>query len=217
MIAFDVDGTLLHHGEGLVVWEVLNRRFIGDSTINRERYAWFRSGQITYAEWVDLDIGGWRDAGATRDQIVEAMAELTLALGTQETLGELRRRGYGVVAVSGTLDITLDHCFPDHPFEEVFTNRIQFSDDGSIESWEATPFDGEGKVRALEKVADERGIALENIAFVGDAANDVPAARAVGFSVAFNSRCVELIDAADARIPGPDLRAILPHFPLRTV
>ena len=59
LIAFDVDGTLVHGPDGKTVWEVLNQRFIGDSTVNRERYARYRAGEISYAEWVELDGQPW--------------------------------------------------------------------------------------------------------------------------------------------------------------
>jgi phosphoserine phosphatase len=38
LIAFDVDGTLVDHPEGKVIWELLNRRFMGDDRMNHQRY-----------------------------------------------------------------------------------------------------------------------------------------------------------------------------------
>lgn len=67
LVAFDVDGTLVTHPEDKTVWEILNRRFIGDDTINQERFARYRAGKLAYSDWVALDIQGWRDAGACRD------------------------------------------------------------------------------------------------------------------------------------------------------
>ncbi len=213
LILFDVDGTLMHHPRGLVIWEVLNDHFVGDLTINRERYRAYRAGEITYGEWVDLDVGSWRDAGATREQIIDAISELEPAEGAHETFEELQRRGYRLAVISGTIDVGLNHVFPEHPFEAVFTNKIEFDDRGAIAGWQATPFDLDGKVRAMEVLADRFGTRVDRCAFIGDAFNDVPIARAAGYSIAFNSRCDELLGVANATVPGPDLRAILPHFP----
>ena len=66
LVAFDVDGTLVHHPEDKTVWEVLNHRFTGSEDQNVGRYDLYKRGKISYAEWVALDIGSWRDAGATR-------------------------------------------------------------------------------------------------------------------------------------------------------
>ncbi len=213
LILFDVDGTLMHHPRELVIWELLNDHFVGDRSINRERYRAYRAGEISYAEWVDLDVGSWRERGATRAQILDAIAELTPAPGAHQTFAELRVRGYRLAVISGTLDVGLDHVFPEHPFEAVFTNKIHFEADGTIGGWQATPFDLEGKVEAMRELAERFATTVERCAFVGDAFNDVPIARAAGFSIAFNSRCKELLAVADAAVPGPDLRGILEHFP----
>ncbi len=213
LLLFDVDGTLLHHPEGMVIWELLNRRFSGDHRINEERFAAFRAGKITYSQWVDLDIGSWQAAGARRIEIIEAIAGLEPAPGAREALAELLARGYRLAVVSGTLDVGLEHVFPDHPFTDVFTNKISFAEDGTISGWEATPYDMRGKVLAMERLCAHHGVDPRRCAFVGDGINDVEIARAVGVSVAFHSRCEELQAVVDHVVPGPDLRDILPLFP----
>ena len=65
----------------------------------------------------------------------------------------------------------------------------------------------------LREVLAVRPNHWEALLLLGDAFNDVPIARAAGYSIAFNSRCDELLGVANATVPGPDLRAILPHFP----
>lgn len=212
LIAWDVDGTLIQGPDGLTVWEVLNRRYIGTPEINRERYADFRAGRISYAEWVALDVRGWQAAGARREDLVAALGELRLVDGARETLTCLREAGSRLVAISGTLDVMLETVFPDHPFEEVHANHIGFDDDGRISHWRATPFDMDGKAKLLRALALREDLALARCAFVGDSSNDVWIARAAGFSVAFNPKSEELERVAGAVVRGPDLRAVLPHL-----
>ncbi len=212
LVAFDVDGTLVEGPDGLTVWEVLNRRYLGTPDVNRERYARYRQGELSYTEWVALDIGGWRDAGATRADIVHELAALRLARGARETVAALQASGCRLAVISGTLDLLLDTLWPDHPFEDVRTNRIDFDEAGRISGWRATPYDMEGKARALREIADGAGLPLARCAFVGDSSNDVWAARAAGFSVAWNPRCDELASVASAVVRSDDLRAILPHL-----
>ena len=83
--------------------------------------------------------------------------------------------------------INLETLFPDHPFDDVFCNRIRFGEDGLITGWEATPYDMEGKAHALELIARRESVPLERCAFVGDHRNDLSAARIAGFSIAFNA------------------------------
>lgn len=212
LVAFDVDGTLVHHPEDKTVWEVLNRRFTGSDDQNAERWRLYTSGKLSYAEWVALDIAGWRDAGATRDAMMASLDGLTLVDGARETLAALKAQGMRLAVISGTLDLLLDALFPDHPFDEVYTNRLVFDPSGSISHWHATPFDMEGKGVALRSIALREDIPLARCAFVGDHANDLAAAKLAGFTVAFNPKSAELEAAAAAVVRSRDLRDILPHL-----
>ena len=212
LVAFDVDGTLVHHAEDKTVWEVLNHHFTGSDDQNALRWDLYRTGKLSYAEWVALDIASWRDAGATRETIIGSFASLTLVEGARETLSELKSRGARLAVISGTLDLLLDTLFPDHPFDEVYSNRIVFDGEGRISHWHATPFDMDGKGVALRSIALREDIPLARCAFVGDHANDLAAARLAGFSIAFNPKSAELEAAASAIVRSRDLRDILPHL-----
>lgn len=212
LVAFDVDGTLIHHPLDKTIWEVLNRRFTGSDDQNAERWEDYKRGTLSYADWVALDIEGWRAAGATRETLLSDLDGLTLVDGARETLGELKARGMRLAVISGTLDVLLDRLFPDHPFDEVYTNRLAFGEDGRIDSWTATPFDMDGKGVALRAIAMREEIPLARTAFVGDHANDLAAARLAGLAVAFNPKSAELEAAAHAVVRSRDLRDILPHI-----
>jgi phosphoserine phosphatase len=210
LVAFDVDGTLVEHPEEKTVWELLHRRFGVPEGTERERYARYREGKISYADWVALDVGSWRDAGATREAMLEALPPLALVPGARETLAVLKDLGVRLAVISGTLDLLLDALFPDHPFDEVYTNRIAFDDAGKIAGWWATPFDMEGKGVALRAVAMREDVPLSRCAFVGDHVNDLSAFRLAGLAVAFNPKNDAVAAAAHAVVRSRDLRDILP-------
>jgi len=212
LIAFDVDGTLVREPDGLTVWEVLNREFIGSAEINRQRYEEFKAGRLSYSDWVALDVKGWKSAGARRDDLISAFGALELVAGTQEALDSLKRLGTRLVVISGTLDLMLNTLLPDHPFEEIHANHIGFDPDGNISHWRATPFDMQGKEKLLRAIALRENIPLQRCGFVGDSSNDVWIARAAGRSVAFNPRCEELERVADVVVRSDDLRDLLPHL-----
>jgi len=213
LVCFDVDGTLVEHAEDKVIWQVLTRRFLGDDAPNENRYLAYKAGRISYADWVALDVGDWQRCGATREQIVASLsAELRLVDGARETLAILKRRGAKLAVISGTLDIALDTLFPDHPFDDVFCNRIEFAADGAISGWQATAYDMDGKADALRLIAARENVSLDRCAFVGDHLNDLAAARAAGLAIAFNPKSPELEAAAQVVLRGPDLRVILEHL-----
>ena len=212
LVCFDVDGTLVTHPREKTVWQILNEKFLGSDHLNEVRLKAYRRGEISYPEWVALDVGDWIGVGATRAAILEGIGGLTLVGGARETLAALKDAGCRLAVISGTIDVCLDTLFPDHPFDEVYTNRILFHPDGTIAGWEATPFDMDGKARALLQISEREGIALERCAFVGDHTNDIAAAREAGLAIGFNPKSPEFEAVCSVIRRGGDLRVILPDL-----
>lgn len=212
MICFDVDGTLVHHPTGMVIWEVLNLRFGGTVEQNHARYAMYRRGEIRYDEWVELDVEDWVAAGASRQTILESVREFELVKGACETVSELKARGYHLAVISGTLDIVLDTLFPDHPFDDVYTNRVFFDEAGNLCAWQATPFDGHGKPDALRVLCRKHNIDPARAAYIGDGENDVPLIGVPGYLIAFHPRSSALEAGADLVMRDPDLSRLLDIF-----
>lgn len=212
LICFDVDGTLVSHPSGMVIWEVLNLRYGGSQGTNQERYRAFHEGRLTYPEWVRLDVEGWIDGGATRKDVLEAVAEFRLIDGAREVVHELKSRGYTLGVISGTLNVVLDSLFSDHPFDEVYTNKIFFDDTDKLTGWQATPFDVHGKPDALRDMADRHGIPLERCAYVGDGENDVPLLGVTGFFVAYQPKSERLAQRADIVLKDDELSPLLDIF-----
>ncbi len=209
LICFDVDGTLVRHPSGKVIWEILNRRFTGDDAVNAERHRWYDEGKITYPQWVEMDVQGWIDAQATRGDIVEAIREFEHFEGAHRTLYELKRRGARLAVISGTLDVVIDTMFPEHPFDDIYSNRLQFDQGGRLTGWQATPFDLEGKPIALRELSKKHDVSLARAAFVGDGANDIPMVGVAGCVVAFNPRSKELERRANHVVREPNLSLLL--------
>ncbi len=84
-------------------------------------------------------------------------------------------------------------------FDYIFINHLVFDDRGTISGVTATPYDFEGKAVALQQIAQEHGLDLSQVAFIGEGFNDGPVA-AVGMKA-----------AANIEIPEDDLTSILPH------
>jgi phosphoserine phosphatase len=214
LIAFDVDGTLVSHPSGKVVWQLIAERIGCDPTVARARYASYRSGAITYAHWVDLDVGDWAARGATREVMATVIRkELSLSPDAREVVHTLKERGYHLGVVSGTIDLVLDVLFPDHPFDHVYTNRIHFDAEGRIERWTATPYDMDGKEAGIRLIAADTGIPLDRCAFVGDHINDLSALAQVGLPIAYDPKDESVRAAARVVLPAGDLAALLALLP----
>ncbi len=214
LVAFDVDGTLVEHDRGEVVWQVLNRRYAGGAEINAERFRAFLAGELSYEQWVALDIQGWIDGGATRHGIEAAIREeLRPVPHAHRVVREIARRGIVIAVVSGTLDVVLDVLFPGHLFAHVFTNRLDFAEDGRIKAWNATPYDMAGKADALRMLAADLRIPTERIAFVGDNLNDCAAMALAGHPIAYDPKHDDVRAAARHVIPRGRLDLLLDLLP----
>jgi phosphoserine phosphatase len=169
-------------------------------------------GKLSYERWVELDVSGWIERGATREEIVESVREFSLFDRARETVHELKGRGFVLGVISGTLDIVLDTLFPDHPFDEVYTNKIFFDERGRLSTWKATRFDTRGKPDALREMATRHGVPLSRTAFVGDGENDIPLLGVAGRFVAFRPRAKELAEGADVVLREDELPRLLELF-----
>jgi len=212
LICFDFDGTLAVTSDNQVIWTQLHRRYeVPDEVemMNREHY---RTGIISISEWLGRDVGEWRKRGARKHEIEsEIIKHLRLHEHAAETLHALKRAGCTLVLISGGLRIAFETIFPDHPFDEVFIGNIEFDHDGFISGWTHNPFgEDEGKLLAMQQVADRVGVPLARTVFVGDSRNDIVAMREAGLAVAFNSHDPEVRKTATVIIDSKDYRDLLP-------
>lgn len=210
LIAFDVDGTLVGNRHGRVIWQLLNELFGAPRELSEQRARAYQAGAITYAEWVALDVGDWALAQATRAQITTVIRqELYPVPGAQAVLQQLAEDGFRLAVISGTLNVTLETLFPEHPFADVLTNRLWFDDAGFIAGWQATAYDLVGKATALERLAQQAGIPLSRTVFVGDHLNDLHVMEIAGLAIAFEPKDPLVAERA-AHVVHTDLRGILP-------
>jgi phosphoserine phosphatase len=115
--------------------------------------------------------------------------------------------------ISGTIDVTLRLLLSGVCFDRVFTNKVFFDEKGKISGWEATPFDVDGKARALEEVAAQFGLDPVQCAFVGDHWNDLAALGRAGLAVAFHPKDDLVRRAADVVFEDGPLTLLLDLFP----
>lgn len=211
LICFDLDGTLLDNTE--YIWKTINTFFHPgyDSKIMFEKYL---KKEITYKEWAAHDVKLWKDAGAGKKELMRAMGKIKLMRGALKAVKELKKRGYKLAIISGSITIVLEKAFPDYEkyFDYVFLNKIVFGKKGNILRCISTPFDMEHKATGLRMIAKREGLKLSECAFVGDNKNDIHIAEAAGFAISFNSKSKELDRIADVVIRKKDLGEILGYF-----
>lgn len=212
LVCFDVDGTLIDNVT--FSWQVFHDYFQTDKHRREDAKKRFFEGKISYLEWAEHDINLWKEKNAKKEDFFRAIGHLKLMNGAMETLSALKRKGFKLAIISGSLNIILEKFIPNHSqlFDDVFLSRIYFDENGSISRIEATEFDMDAKALALRKIAEREKISLNECIFVGDYLNDKKIMQEVGLAIAFNCYHDELRKVADVCIDKKDLREILKYI-----
>ncbi len=210
LIAFDLDGTLVD--DTIYVWKTLHEHFGSDPKRRFDARRDYMSGRISYEEWFRTDLELLSERGATRDAILGCFDGLKPAPGALKVLGELKKRGFVIGLISGSLDILLERFFPAHVFDYIMINRMEFDEAGHISGGQHTPYDLEGKASGLEELAKREGLQLSQCAFVGDNINDLHVMKAAGLSVCVHPKHPDVERVADIVLRGDDLSPLLEVF-----
>jgi len=211
LVCFDVDGTLIDNVK--FSWQVFHDYFQTDKHKREDAKKKFFDGEITYLQWAEHDINMWKEKNAKKKDFFNAMKHLKLMEGAIETLNELKKRGFKLAIISGSLNIILEKFIPNYEefFDDVFLSRIYFDENGSINKVEATEFDMDAKALALKKIAEREKISLGECVFIGDYLNDMKIMQEAGLGIAFNCKHDELKKVADVVVEKKDLREILKY------
>jgi phosphoserine phosphatase len=210
LIAFDLDGTLIDRT--VYIWQTLHAHFGSDPTQRRRAQEDFKQGRISYAEWFRIDLELLSEQGATREKILAVFNELKASDAAHTTLTELKRRGYILALISGSLDVLLEHFFPERPFDHVLINHLHFGSDGKIKGGQATRYDLVGKADGLVELARREGLSISQCAFVGDNVNDLHVMQAAGFSLGINVKHPDVNRVVDRVIQDNNIATLLSLF-----
>lgn len=148
---------------------------------------WDSGGYRSYMDWVDESLVAMRRHGLTRHLFDSLVDETQYNPSVEDTLAELHGRRVRTAIVSGGFIAQARRAQVDLRIHHAYAATDLFWDAaGELLHWNIYPSDFEGKVDFVQLMMREYGLEAEECAFVGDGANDVPIASAVGTSVAYN-------------------------------
>ncbi|MCP4606015.1 MAG: HAD-IB family phosphatase [Proteobacteria bacterium] len=210
LVCFDLDGTLVN--DTIYIWKTLHETLHTDQTARKNASTDYFSGEISYREWFEHDLLLFKQAGATKNSLLDIIHTLSPMPGAKELLADLKQSGHILTIVSGSLDIVVDHLFGLELFDHVLINQIRFDHTGQIAGGTPTKYDLDGKADGLKELARREHIALSRTLFIGDNDNDIWIANAAGKAIAFNCKSDALRDVCDVEVTEKDLRAVRPHI-----
>ncbi|ADG13403.1 phosphoserine phosphatase SerB [Methanocaldococcus infernus] len=145
--------------------------------------------------------------GLPLEKVNEAIERLTLTEGAEETIKELKKKGYIVAVISGGFDIALNKFKDKLNIDYSFGNTLIVKDNKLTGEVEEKVID---KGEVVENLVKELKIPKENIVVVGDGANDIAMFEKAGLRIAFCAKPI-LKEKADICIEKRDLKEILKY------
>jgi phosphoserine phosphatase len=193
-VVFDLDGTLVRYrGDDFESRGGASAAAAGVGDRSEALLREYFPRREAYSEWVAADAALL--AGIPYARVAERVLPAPYADGVRAAVRALRPR-YRLGILSSGVDVVADWVCRDLGLDFAVANRVHVRD-GVFTGTSETVVDLWAKDAALRALAAERGIALDEICFVGDHVNDIPVMRIVGMAVAANPKDDALADVAD--------------------
>lgn len=164
------------------------------------------AGILSYREVYERRIAMLRET--TEDQLKELSRRLRFHRGIRETILALKKYKIKAFLISSGFYPIVEEVGKALQFDDCQGSRLKFTD-GCLTA--DNIIDGEGKLTWVKSKCRELGIKLDEIAVVGDGANDVPMMQASAVAVGFEPRKVLLQHVNALNVCG-DHRFLIPLF-----
>jgi phosphoserine phosphatase len=146
--------------------------------------------------------------GASMEDVKALADDMSLMDGAEDTIKELKNRGYKVATISGSFDVIADPIKEKLNLDYAFSNKLH-EEDGILTGEVSGPLVTGSKYDVLSQIIKEENLTLDQCVAVGDGANDISMIEAVKVGVAFNAKPA-LKEIADVVIENRDLSELLP-------
>lgn len=199
LVAFDFDGTL--SDSEMTVLLGAQRGVADEMEAITERAM---NDEIGYAESLRERVGLLE--GLSADAVETAFEQVELRPGTIETVRALNDAGVVTAIVTGGFGRGVESALArnDLPVDTIVANQLVFDDEGDLTGEVEGPLIEGTKDDALQAVANNAGLTLDDTVAVGDGANDLPMLEVAGFAVGYEPKpavephCDEVVASMEA-------------------
>lgn len=198
LICFDFDDTLTTENS----WYSLNTAMGIYPEEDFAMYVEYKNGDVSYEEWTAKIENLYKERGlASRERITQVLKQFNLRSDAIETVKELQRRGYEIIIISGSFDITISqaaHVLNIKTFRA--GTSIIFNDNDIFSHFKNQGEESMTKLNQLTDICKIKNIQLFDCVCVGDGANDLELFKATGNGICFLNGTDEVKSAAKFQI-----------------
>ncbi len=203
LILFDLDSTLINEEtiDEIATLAGVNKEV---SKITKDAM----NGELNFEQSLKKRVSLIK--GLSMKDVEKLVSKFQLTEGTEETIKELKKRGYIVGVVSGGFTVATDMIKKILNLDYAYSNEL-IEDEGILTGKVKGPImDEDSKGKILEEIAKKENIDLKDTVVVGDGANDISMFKKAGLRIAFCAKDV-LKKNADVIIEKRDLREVLKY------
>jgi len=203
LIAFDLDNVLI---DGEAIDEIA--KLAGAESEVSEITQQAMEGKLDFETALKQRVALLK--GTSVEEINKVVQEIPIMEGAEETIAELKNRGYKIATISGSFENIAQRLKDLLDLDYAFANTLE-EDEGLLTGEVSGPLVEGSKADILAKIMDIEKISSEECAAVGDGANDISMIEKAGVGIAFNAKPV-LKKSADIIVEKKDLRELLNVF-----